>query len=108
MNAKKSERTAAAYIGGEVRNLTEANNIHIVLAFEGGNYRQSLPFLIAEEILGNGRKLGRLQKNILNKHVFIDGAQSLNVNYSDTGLFGLKLSGSASHVFTVLFRPNKF
>jgi len=48
LNAKKSERTDATYIGGEVRNLTEANNIHIVLAFEGANYTQSLPFLIAE------------------------------------------------------------
>lgn len=69
-----------------------------MLAFEGATYKQSLPLLVAEEILGNGRKIGRLQRNILNKHVFIDGAQALNVNYSDTGLFGIKLSGSASHV----------
>ncbi len=100
-----TEREAAKYVGGEVRNLTEANNIHIVLAFEGGNYKQSLPLLVAEEILGNGRKIGRLQRNILNKHVFIDGAQALNVNYSDTGLFGIKVSGSASHVPSFLCRP---
>jgi hypothetical protein len=48
--------------------------------------------------LGNGRRIGRLQKNILNKHVFIDVAQSLNASYSDTGLFGIKVSGSSSHV----------
>ena len=54
--------------------------------------------LVADEILGNNRKLGRIQKNILNKHIFVDAAQSLNVNFSDTGLFGLKVSGSASHV----------
>lgn len=81
-----------------MRNLTEANNIHIVLAFEGSNHHHSLPLLLAEEILGNGRKLGRIQRNVLNKHVFIDGAQTINSNFSDSGLFGLKLSGSASHV----------
>jgi len=46
--------------------------------------------------------LGRIQKNILNKHVFIDGAQSLNANYSDSGLFGLKVSGSSSHAKEIL------
>jgi processing peptidase subunit beta len=102
---KQAEREAAKYVGGEVRNLTEANNIHIVLAFEGANHSNSLPLLLAEELLGNGRKLGRIQKNILNKHVFIDGAQTLNSNFADTGLFGLKLSGSAAHVASHLFRP---
>lgn len=102
--AKQSEREAAKYVGGEVRNLTEANNIHVVLAFEGANHKNSLPLLLAEELLGNGRKLGRIQKNILNKHVFIDGAQTINSNFSETGLFGLKLSGSASHVLFALSR----
>ena len=96
--AKSTEREAAKYVGGEVRNLTEANNIHVVLAFEGATHANSVPLLIAEEILGNGRKLGRTQKNILNKHVYIDGAQAINSNFAETGLFGLKLSGSASHV----------
>ena len=75
--------------------------MHIVLAFEGANYKNSLPLMVASEILGNERKMGKLQQNILNKHVFIDGAQSLNVNYSDTGLFGIKISGSAAHVLSV-------
>jgi processing peptidase subunit beta len=108
LNNTQSERQSAKYIGGEVRNLTEASNIHIVLAFEGAVYKQSLPLLIAEEVLGNGRKIGRLQRNILNKHVYIDGAQALNVNYSDTGLFGIKLSGSAAHVSPSLFRQRIF
>ena len=52
--------------------------------------------------------MGKLQQNILNKHVFVDGAQAINVNYSDTGLFGIKLSGSAAHVKNLIFRPEIF
>ena len=99
LNDSSRDRDAAKYVGGEVRNLTDANNIHIVLAFEGASYKSSLPLLVASEILGNGRKMGKLQQNILNKHVFVDGAQAVNVNYSDSGLFGIKISGSAAHVF---------
>ena len=108
LNAGSYEREGAQYTGGEVRNLTEANNVHLVLAFEGANYKSSLPLLIASEVLGNGRKMGRLQQSILNQHVFIDGAQALNVSYSDTGLFGIKLSGSAAHVNHILLRLDKF
>lgn len=35
---KKAERSVAQYLGGEVRNLTEANNIHVLLAFEGAKH----------------------------------------------------------------------
>lgn len=108
LNSSTFEREPATYVGGEVRNLVEANNIHVVLAFEGANYKSSVPLLLAEEILGNGRRMGRLQQNVLNKHVFIDGAQALNVNYSDTGLFGIKLSGASSHVSSFLSRQEKF
>lgn len=48
--------------------------------------------------MGNNRKSGRIQRNILNKNIFIDGAQAFSTNYVDIGLFGLKVSGSASHV----------
>lgn len=92
-----AQRQRAGYTGGEVRNLTEGNNVHVVVAFEGANHANALPLAIAEELLGNTRKLGRIQKNILNKHVFVDGAQSINTNFADSGLFGLKVSGSAAH-----------
>jgi processing peptidase subunit beta len=106
--SKSSERETAKYVGGEVRNLTEANNIHIVLAFEGANHRTSLPLLLAEEVLGASRRLGRLQKNILNKHVFVDNVQTINSHFAETGLFGIKLSGSAAHVRLSPLRPGRF
>lgn len=102
LNNNSNDREAASYKGGEVRNLVESNNLHLVLAFEGSNYQSSLPLMVASEVLGNGRRMGRIQQNILNKHVFIDGAQALNTNYSDTGLFGIKLSGSSAHAKDIL------
>jgi hypothetical protein len=48
LNSGSYERTAAKYLGGEVRNLTEANNVHIVLGFEGANNKNAVPLLIAE------------------------------------------------------------
>lgn len=38
------------------------------------------------------------QKNILDKNVFINDVQPFSASFSDSGLFGLKLAGSASHV----------
>ena len=105
LSTKGRERSQAKYIGGEVRNLTESSNVHIALAFEGASHRNSLPLAIAEAILGStnfdnldNRRVGRIQKNILAKHAFVDNVQAFSANYSDSGLFGLKIAGSAAYV----------
>jgi hypothetical protein len=98
LSSKNTQRSPSTYVGGEVRNLTEGNSIHIAFAFQGANHKNSLPLLIAQEVLGNNRRAGRIQRNILSKNAFIDGAQAFSASYEDTGLFGLKVSGSASHV----------
>lgn len=105
---RSAKREDSNYLGGEVRNLTESSTIHVAFAFQGTNHANSLPLLIAQEVLGNNRRSGRIQRNILNKNVFIDNAQAFSANYEDTGLFGLKVSGSASHVHLFFkFRLNK-
>jgi hypothetical protein len=43
------------------------------------------------------------KKNILDKNVFVDDVQSFSKSFSDSGLFGLKLAGSVSHVFLFLY-----
>lgn len=58
--------------------------------------------MIAQEVLGNNRRAGRIQRNILAKNAFVDGAQAFSTSYEDTGLFGLKVSGSASHAQQVV------
>jgi hypothetical protein len=42
------------------------------------------------------------KKNILDKNVFVDDVQSFSKSFSDSGLFGLKLAGSASHVLSIV------
>ena len=106
--SKSAKIETSTYVGGEVKNLTDANSVHIAFAFQGATHADALPLLIAQEVLGNNRRSGRIQRNILNKNVFIDAAQAFSTNYSDSGLFGLKVSGSASHVITIfIFRLNK-
>ena len=87
-----------------MRNLQQANNLNLVVAFEGANHQNALALKLAEEVIGAGRRTGRAHKNLLSKNVFLDNVQTINDNYSDTGLFGIKVAGSASYVivnFTV-------
>jgi hypothetical protein len=48
LSTKSTSRPESSYLGGEVRNLTEASTIHIALAFQGANIKNSLPLLIAQ------------------------------------------------------------
>ena len=100
----KADRQTASYTGGEVKNLTDSAIAHVALAFEGANYGNAWALLVANEVLDSkiseylgNRRSGWIRKNVL-QNVFIDDAQSFSASFSDSGLFGLKLSGSASHV----------
>lgn len=98
LGTNKPEREAANYTGGEVRNYSDTNNFHLALAFEGATHANSIPLLIANEILS--RKAGWIQDKVLAQNVFINDAQSFSASFSDSGLFGIKLAGAASHVTT--------
>lgn len=54
--------------------------------------------MVASEILGHEGKSAYTRKNILDKHVYINDVQPFSSSFSDSGLFGIKLAGSASHV----------
>lgn len=81
LSSKNTPRSQSTYIGGEIRNLTESSSIHVALAFQGATHQNCLPLLIAQEVLGNNRRSGRIQRNILAKNAFIDGAQAFNSSY---------------------------
>ncbi|CAD8077207.1 unnamed protein product [Paramecium sonneborni] len=91
-------RTQTQYIGGEVRNLTDDNEIAIGLLFPSANWSssQAAVFQVLNALLGQtGSSQSRLQRNILNKNSYADVVESLNFTFSDAGLFGVKVIGSA-------------
>lgn len=95
-----SQREKTEYTGGEVRNLTEESNLTLALLFNsvGWNSADVLAFNVATSLLNTYR----LRRNILQKHSYVDVAEALNFHFSDAGLFGLRVSGSADKAKDVL------
>lgn len=56
----------------------------------------------------DNRASGRISKNILGKNASVDGAEAFYQSYQDTGIFGIRVSGSSANVFKSLFRQIKF
>lgn len=53
-------------------------------------------YQVLNALLGmHGYTQSRLHKNILNTNYFADAAESINFNFSDAGLFGVKVAGAA-------------
>ena len=107
-NVKQREKTA--YLGGEARTTTQGNDLSIGLAFESVNWKDNnmVTFNLISSLLGqsstiNPKGLGnglqsRVYKNIVNKHHFVDSVSAMNFHYSDSGMFGMQITGAASNV----------
>lgn len=50
------------------------------------------------------RQRGRVQKNIIAKNPYVSGAEPFKHSFTDSGLFGLKLSGSSANVAAFLIQ----
>jgi len=110
------QREAAQYMGGENRNQTDENNVTLALAFKSAPWGSKDVFTlqVLNALLGTSTSFSaggpgkgmhsRSSTNLLNKHSFVDSAHTLNFNFSDAGLFGLSVTGSASNV--IIFLPN--
>lgn len=98
--AKTSVREKAEYQGGEVRNLTEDSTLTTALLFQSVPWTSSeyLAFNVATSLLNNIR----LKKNLLQKHSYLDAAEALNFHFTDSGLFGLRVTGSADKAKDIL------
>lgn len=107
-------REASEYHGGESRILTDANELTLALAFRSAPWKSKDVFAlqVLSNLLGTsssythagpGRGVqSRSAQNLLNKHNFIDSAHAINFNFSDAGLFGLAVTGSASNANEIL------
>lgn len=97
---KTHQREKSEYIGGEVRSLTEESHVTLALLFQSVPWTSTdlVAFNVASAILNNLR----LKKNLLNKYAYFDHAEALNFHFTDSGLFGLRSSGSADRAKDIL------
>lgn len=103
-------REASEYIGGENRVNTESNEVTLALAFQSVPWRHEdiFAFQVLNTLLGSSSSFStggpgkgmhaRTTKNLLNKLHYVDSANAINFNFSDTGLFGLAVTGPSSNV----------
>ena len=112
--SERKSRDLAVYQGGEVKVPNDSGVFHAVLAFEGLDFKNSAPLLLARKILGRtwrsiseNRQRGRIQKNIIAKNPYVVSAEPFKHSFSDSGLFGVKVSGSVAHVRCVPLRAKR-
>jgi len=101
VHVKKND---AKYFGGDVRVSTDADgNTYLAVAFEGASLNsKDLPAInVLQQLLGNGKNTGkhpsvgsgvtgRLNRNIREKSGGkVSEISAFNINYSDSGLFGV-------------------
>lgn len=88
-------RENAEYLGGEVRNLNDSGVLNLAFGFQGVNWTndQLYPLLVAQSLLNNSI----IPNQITNKHHFVDAAEALNFNFSDSGFFGFRIAGAGSN-----------
>lgn len=110
VDGNTKQREQSAYVGGDARTLTESNDIQFALVFESVNWKDSdmIALNVVNCLLGqalpnaknaHGKGINsRLNKNLSSKHAFIDTAHALNFHFSDSGIFGIYVSGAASNV----------
>jgi predicted Zn-dependent peptidase len=106
---KKSE-----YIGGEYRVFTETPDTNIILGYESVPWNHDLmPSLAVLHMIfgsatgfsvgGPGKgMLNRSHKNILRQKNYISDCESINLHFSDSGLFALNFTGQSSHSKQIL------
>jgi len=106
--ANPDYRPRAEYRGGEVRVGSDANTMDISLCFEGASWSDAdlANLQVAAALVGNSNSFAeairhssslRSAKNVTSVHNFVDSFGAVNYHFSDSGLFGLRVSGQASN-----------
>lgn len=103
-------RESSSYLGGETRKASNSSETTLALAFESVPWKSEnvFAFQVLNTLVGSSSSFStggpgkgmwaRATKNLLNKHSFVDAASCLNFTFSDSGLFGLSVTGPSSHV----------
>eukprot|EP00919_Chromeraceae_sp_WS-2016_P038354 GHVR01091570.1.p1 GENE.GHVR01091570.1~~GHVR01091570.1.p1 ORF type:complete len:431 (-),score=76.49 GHVR01091570.1:85-1377(-) len=102
---KTEEGKVCVYKGGDARREGPGDMTHIALAYEygGWNSEDLVPLSVMQSILGGGGAFSsggpgkgvhsRLCTQVMNRHSYVENSVCFNQSYSDSGLFGIYLSG---------------
>ena len=103
-------REPTEYRGGESRNENGSEEVTLALAFRSGSWRDTdvYAFQVLNTLMGSSASFStggpgkgmhsRATKHLLNRLSFVDSANALCTCFSDSGLFGLILSGPSNSV----------
>ena len=103
------QREKSQYFGGETRVWAETPDVQITVAYEstGWDDPATHDFFVMNSIIGNaqGFSVGgpgkgmycRSIMNLMARYGFVNLATSVNSHFTDSGLFGMQLTGPGSH-----------
>jgi predicted Zn-dependent peptidase len=93
------KRTPSEYIGGEYRTWTETPQTNLTLAFNTCQWQDddTTAFYLLNTLVGNSQQGKNRASGLVRRHNFIDSVQSINNHFSDSGIFGISVTGAGSH-----------
>jgi len=109
------KREPTEYYGGELINDTGAEEATLALAFKSVSWKEKdvYTFQVLNTLLGSSASFStggpgkgmhsRATKHLLNRLSYVDSANALCSSFTDSGLFGLILSGPSSNVKNFIF-----
>lgn len=101
-------RPMAQYRGGEQRISSDSNTTDIAVCFQGASWTDSdvAALQVAAALVGNSNSFAELTRgssslrsarNVTGVHNFVDSFGAINQHFSDSGLFGLRISGQSAN-----------
>ena len=112
-NPKQREKWV--YTGGEWKIETELPITNLTIAFESGWWDDKIvpELFVMNTLIGSAQSFSvggpgkgmycRAITNLMQKYAFIDSANSKNLVFTDSGLFGMSITGSADHTKDILY-----
>ena len=108
-SADPNFRPMAEYRGGEQRVASDGNTMDVSIAFQGACWTDAevATLQVAAALVGSSNVFAeairnssslRAAKNVTHVHNFVDSFGAVNYHFSDSGLFGLRVSGQSANV----------
>lgn len=105
-------------MGGENRVGNTSNTTDLALVFQGASWTDSnmMALQVANALLGDSNAFRnqirrpsqtRSWNKVLSQNGFVDSCSGINFNFSDSGLWGVRISGQSANVIFYFFNKKK-